>query len=650
MLIRIRRLAGSAVGAAFILLLSLSLLQTGQSFNFGSIFRPSPVVLEVGEEEQRWNSLNAMNRAANPIGISAESYANTDYGPLLTALALKDSWNGAAFSIPRSQAEDYESDLSQFSTVVSKALAPSVSLLTAQRFSVPDSATLLPAALREVPQAIINRTYDFDVIRLVSDISAVEAPSEEALAAYLAEHQGRFQRPPTWTIEALVLNDTDVAVGIEVTDDQVRQFYTENIALFQSPESWDYVRISFANQLEANLFQAQINQGSDVDTALASSLAQVSDFGPQTREAFDAETLNVLAELTTGDLTGPETAEDGTVTYNYLRAYSPEMTPILEDIFDEVAQALKQQTAEDQLQETATSLLRQVNQENLTLGFVAERAGYSLTTYEDLQTVQSAPEELASELLFDRLQNLTAPSERPTRLTLIEGKREILFQVTHYEESRDLTLDEGRDRITDDWQRDEAAKAVQEQADSLVAQLSAGTDVASLIAGLEASNLTRESFTDLSRLTLSLDETTDGNLISQLDQAARGRFSAVPIDPASGQILLLNPNLQSPFSLADGEVQQIDQGPDGQVLLVATLKSTEIDPDARPALVNVLADIGIDQTLPNSLQRAYLDNVAATRPATVDNDIIDERRLAERREAERRFQIEVQPQLGDQGG
>ena len=650
MLIRIRRLAGSAVGAAFILLLSLSLLQTGQSFNFGSIFRPSPVVLEVGEEEQRWNSLNAMNRAANPIGISAESYANTDYGPLLTALALKDSWNGAAFSIPRSQAEDYESDLSQFSAVVSKALAPSVSLLTAQRFGVPDSATLLPTALREVPQAIINRTYDFDVIRLVSDISAVEAPSEEALAAYLAEHQGRFQRPPTWTIEALVLNDTDVAVGIEVTDDQVRQFYTENIALFQSPESWDYVRISFANQLEANLFQAQINQGSDVDTALASSLAQVSDFGPQTREAFDAETLSALAELTTGDLTGPETAEDGTVTYNYLRAYSPEMTPILEDIFDEVAQALKQQTAEDQLQETATSLLRQVNQENLTLGFVAERAGYSLTTYEDLQTVQSAPEELDSELLFDRLQSLTAPSERPTRLTLIEGKREILFQVTQYEESRDLTLDEGRDRITDDWQRDEATKAVQEQANSLVAQLSAGTDVASLIAGLEASNLTQESFTDLSRLTLSLDETTDGNLISQLDQAARGRLGAVPIDPTSGQILLLNPNLQSPFSLADGEVQQIDQGPDGQVLLVANLKSTEIDPDARPALVNVLADVGIDQTLPNSLQRTYLDNVAATRPATVDNDIIDERRLAERREAERRFQIEVQPQLGDQGG
>ena len=45
MLIRIRRLAGSVIGAAFILLLALSMLQMGESINPLAAFQSSPVVL-----------------------------------------------------------------------------------------------------------------------------------------------------------------------------------------------------------------------------------------------------------------------------------------------------------------------------------------------------------------------------------------------------------------------------------------------------------------------------------------------------------------------------------------------------------------------------------------------------------------------------
>lgn len=649
MLIRIRRLAGSVVGAAFILLLSLSMLQTGQSFNFASIFRPSPVVAEVGEEVQRWNTLSPTNAGANINPISALPYIETGYGPLLTALALKDSWTGDDFSVPRIQLGAYQNSFYQAQVAanegtlntVAQTLAPSVSLLGAQQLNVSDPAILLPGILQDAPRAIVSRSYDFDVIRLVTDMGSIGDPSEDALVAYLAENQELFQRPPTWSLDAVVLNDTDVAAAIEVTEDQVRQFYSENASQFQTPESWDYVRISFANQIDANLFQAQVNEGSDVEAALATSPAQVLDLGPQPRAAFDAATLDALAGLSPGDLTGPETAEDGRVTYAYLRGYTAELNPALEDVFDEASQALKLQTAQEQLEDTAQGLLRQANQENLALSFVAEQAGYSLTSYEGLQSAQTAPEELASEALFSRLQRLTAPADRPSRLTLIDGKREVLFQVTAYEGARDLTLEEGRDRISAAWQLNEASNAVEAQAQALADQISAGSDVDAALAALDSNNFIRETLADISRLSLNLDDTVDAGLIAQLDQASRARLGAVAPDFASQQILLLNPDLQSPFTLADGDIQQINLGFEGQLLVVATLKSTELDPEVRPALVDTLADSSIGQILPSILLLTYLEDVSATRPASVDNDLIDERRLAER---------QAQALLGGHGG
>ena len=111
MLIRIRRLAGTAVGAVFILLLSLSMLQLGEAVNPVSLIQGSPVVIEVGDEKQRWNTLNTAEATSNLLfGLSAEDYIEQGYGPLTTALAVKDSWSQGDVGLSRTILGNLQSD------------------------------------------------------------------------------------------------------------------------------------------------------------------------------------------------------------------------------------------------------------------------------------------------------------------------------------------------------------------------------------------------------------------------------------------------------------------------------------------------------------------------------------------------------------
>ena len=647
MLIRIRRLAGTAVGAVFILLLSLSMLQMGEVANPLSFFRGSPMVIEVGEQEQRWDSFG-LNNAATTTVPSAAAYAPLGFGPLVTALALQDSWNGGHLTEPSQLNAELRARLARQDIYFTEAglktalgtlttphhLLGAVSLVTAE------PRDQLPGALAAQPAAQVTQAYDFDVIRFPVNLRAVATAEDSDLQAYLQENQRSFQRPPTWAIDALILDDSTLAERIEVTDDQVRQYYNSNLAQFTTPEAWEYLDITFLTALEARLFEGQVNQGLDVETALANSAARLTNEGLREADALATETLDLLKDARVGQLFEPVTADDGSVTYGYLRDYRAETVASLTDSREAARAALKLEQASAQLVETIQALQRQAHRDSLSLRQIAAQEGYEIQSFDGLQNAETAPAPLAHAGFFDRLSRVREVRDRPSRYTAVPGAQEMLYSITAYEEPRDLTLAEARDQVQISWQIDQARLANLEAVEAFTAALDAGSNtqrggretlkdlLADLLIDLDDPQVSQESYANVSRLSLHNDAEA-APLIKDLDRAALVRFGQVSPTQQAVNLLRVNPDLTSPFTLADGEYMVVDRRFE-RLLVIAKQVEPLSQETPRASLVATLADTSLAQLFNQALAKAYLDDVAARRPATVNSDVINAQTLAQR--------------------
>ena len=656
MLIRIRRLAGTAVGAVFILLLSLSMLQMGEVTNPLSFFRGSPMVIEVGEQEQRWDSFG-LNNAATTTVPSAAAYAPLGFGPLVTALALQDSWNGGHLTAPSQLNAELRARLARQDIYFTEAglktalgtLTTPHHLLRAVSLVTAEPRDQLPRALAAQPAAQVTQAYDFDVIRFPIDLRAVATAEDSDLQAYLQENQRFFQRPPTWAIDALILDDSTLAERIEVTDDQVRQYYNSNLAQFTTTEAWEYLDITFLTALEARLFEGQVNQGLDVETALANSAARLANEGLREADALATETLDLLKDARVGQLFEPVTADDGSVTYGYLRDYRAETVASLTDSREAARAALKLEQASAQLVETIQALQRQAHRDSLSLRQIAAQEGYEIQSFDGLQNAETAPAPLANAGFFDRLSRVREVRDRPSRYTPVPGAQEMLYSITAYEEPRDLTLAEARDQVQISWQIDQARLANLEAVEAFTAALDAGSNtqrggrgtlkdlladlLTDLLIDLDDPQVSQESYANVSRLSLHNDAEA-APLIKDLDRAALVRFGQVSPTQQAVSLLRVNPDLTSPFALADGEYMVVDRRFERLLVIAKRLEprsqETQSQETPRASLVATLADTSLAQLFNQALAKAYLDDVATRRPATVNSDVINAQTLAQR--------------------
>ena len=638
MLIRIRRLAGSVVGASFILLLAISLLGTGNAVNPMAFFRGSPVVIEVGDQTQRWNTLDPSNAAANAPGLVATDYSDLGYGPLLTAMAVNDSWDrgrlslspewiGAIQSVMQRQQVFATPDLLNDAV---ELVTPLIASTTALRLVTDDSALLLPKSLQSVPAAQTTQAYDFASIRISMDYQDLETATDEDLQAFIDENPDLFIRPNTWAIDALIVDVPTLANRIDVTDDEIRQFYADNPDTFSSEESWNLQTLTFLTELEANLFQSQLEQSDHIDSAISASTARISNDRFRPQNLLSEEELGLIETLVTGDLSGVREDEDGNQTYMYLKAYQPAEMPTLEEVKEQAADLLKFEKASTQLVDTIQALQRQARQEDLSLEEIAERNDYTLESYVDLQTVNTAPSPINVAALFERLEANQTVRSIPSRVSLIPGEMEMLFTITDFEGSRPQTFEEARDRADGLWLDEQALAKAEDRAADLATRWANEED---LILEIENANdpfIEVDRVADISRLTMDLDETALGRLIYDLDQTAQIRLIGRPRTARQLTLLAENPRLFSPFSLNNHDVLTVNL-PDGFQLLRATFATPAEDTEDAPPREELVASLIDDSAailLDQILLTAYLDDIAESRPATVNSDAIDAENLA----------------------
>ena len=661
MLVRIRRLAGSVVGGGFILLLALSMLQMGDGSNPLSYFRSSPTVVTVGDTTVNWDELAIAATASQTLyPYSSEVYADQPYGQLMTAMAAEDAWNGGAKGLTSSDLGRLQNLVAQRtgSTAAADQLAPRLAPVSAfygaLAGQIADASLTLPRTLRDAPANQVTQSFDFEILTLSVDFNGAETPDDSILEAHLADNSDRFERPATWGIEGVILTVDSLAETMEISEDQLRVYYNNNAADFDQPEAKEVITLTFGTALEGTLFTAQIAQGLTVDQALAASTSQQSNRGLRPTEALSAEEAAFISSSTVGDLSEPTVGEDGSSTYLYFAQSVEAVTASYEDARDEVEAALRLSLA----RENFTDEVDKAQVAFATdLEGLAAQWGTDVQSFEGLQSIQTAPAALQSQALFTNLNFQRIVTPDLSRSVLTSGQREMISRVTAYEDARTFTLEEARDRVLADWQRQQAVELAQAEADEAKAQLESGAaleDVALTFADADGEPASNELQSDISKLGIAQDAEGLGNtFIAQWDAAAAARYTGAVATFTQQSILALNQEVTSPFSMADGEVRIIDQGPSLIVIRAARLAKEEAEatevPDnetdaaliaeERASLISSLSDYNLGTISGIVRTTALFADVAEGREFSVNEDAISEQQsIAQQRLAAQQAQ------------
>ena len=586
MLVRIRRLAGSVVGGGFILLLALSMLQMGDGSNPLSYFRSSPTVVSVGDASVNWDELPLIATASQSLfPYSSEAYAEETYGSLLTTLAAEDAWNGGTKGLTTAGRQQLLSLVSArtgntaAADMLEDRLGPIAAFYGALSGQIEDQSLTLPRTLRSAPANQVTQAFDFEILTISIDFNNAETPEDSVLETYLADNADRFERPASWNIDAVILTADTLAQTLEISEDQLRVYYNNNADDFDITEAHEVITITFATALEGTLFTAQINQGLSVAEALAVSNTQTTGAGLRPVTALSAEETAFIAGAQPGAVSEPTIDENGGSSYLYYAQGVEAQSLSYEQARDQVEAALRQSLARDNFKD-------EVDKAQIAfatdLEGLADQWGASVQTFEGLQTVETAPTALQSQALFTNLNFQRLVSPDLSRSVLDVNQREMISRVTAYEDARTFTLEEARERVLADWQRQQAVDLAQSQADDAKAQLESGESleaVALAFANADGEAATTSTEQGISKLKIAREiETLGSTFLSQWDAAAAARFTGAVATFTQQSILALNEEVTSPFSMADGEVRIIDQGP--SLLIVRANRLAENAEDA----------------------------------------------------------------------
>ena len=164
----------------------------------------------------------------------------------------------------------------------------------------------------------------------------------------------------------------------------------------------------------------------------------------------------------------------------------------------------------------------------------------------------------------------------------------MLARVINYEAQRPFELDEARDQILADWQRDQAIERSQITAQEAKVLLESGADLSEVATDLGGEARTLDN---VSKLRIAQEiEALGSDLIAQIDAAAAARFTGNITSFSQQTILALNAEVTSPFSMKDGEVRIIDLGGNQQIIRARRLEMpADVDADADDELLITLA-------------------------------------------------------------
>ncbi|MHA7968922.1 peptidylprolyl isomerase [Rhizobium sp. CAU 1783] len=492
---------------------------------------------------------------AKALGVQSQVYAQLAAGAALDQLSQDMNLGLSKDRLAQLIADDpaFKSDNGQFDRQLFTARLRNAGLreddyieerskvaIRSQIVEATSDGFIAPKVLIDALKAYRNESRDINYLLLTNaNIDPIKAPDEAALKAWFETVKARYRAPEFRSFSYVKLEPKDIADKAAVTDEAIRADYEKHKKTYEIAGTRTIEQLTFETREMADAAAAELKSGTSFDQLVSDQGKTAGDvlLGDFTQDKLPDPALATAAFAVAkdGETTG---VIDGALGPVILRVTNikPGHTRSLEEVKEEIREALAENAAiediaavHDQFEDlraggsTLEDAATQLKLKPVTVK-AADRDGND----ENGVAVKDLPERAA--LIAEVFETDVGVEALPVN---IGSDGYIWLEVKDIVPEHDRTLDEVREKATDDWIAEQQKTALGVKAESLKKRLTDGESLETIAGEL---GIAVESKTGLRRQ--SDDAVLGPAAIVAAFSGPVGTVGSAPgADPAS-QILL----------------------------------------------------------------------------------------------------------------
>lgn len=330
--------------------------------------------------------------------------------------------------------------------------------------------------------AIQSQSRDFSLMRLSGDSVADQVDvTEEDVAQWYEDNKSQFMQPESVDVEYIVLSLEDVQDGIEVSEDEVRQRYDEMAEQLSKEERRSaHILIEEGDNAQERIetVQQRLEDGADFaelarefsDDPL--SAEQGGDLGYLMEGDLGGAFDEALFALQEGEVAGPVDGEYGTHFIKLLDTRKGD-APSFEEQAPEIRSALAQRQAGEEFSRQRTELA-DLAFSSEDLEYPAEQFDLEVQTRSDITREENeAPFDHAG-LVRQLFSDDVLEEGFNTELIDVSQTSAVVARVTDHQPEKPRPLAEVADQIRDRLERERTLERLRQEAEQLLTQLRDG--------------------------------------------------------------------------------------------------------------------------------------------------------------------------------
>lgn len=362
--------------------------------------------------------------------------------------------------------------------------------------SVTDSAfTTRTDAEQVVAVSMEERDFDYVVLPVQGLLDEVTV-SDSEVGQYYLDNQGQFQRPEQVAIEYIELKPELFAGNIDVSEQDVRAQYEQEVASFQAEirRHAAHILLEEGSGDKVAELQAKLDAGGDF-AELAKTYSddlgsrdEGGDLGFTSGDVFPEEFEEALASLEVGQVSGPVTTDSGTHFIKLLEVEDAE-APTFEERKAAITAQLRNAEAEREFV-GALGRLADLAYNADTLAGPAEELGVPLQTSELFGRQGGAGIAANDKVVAAAFAPEVREDGNTSDVLNLSENHSVVLRVTEHKPAGTYPLEEVKQQIVDRLKREKASEQLASRAQQLKEQLEAGGNFAELA---ETQELTLET-------------------------------------------------------------------------------------------------------------------------------------------------------------
>jgi peptidyl-prolyl cis-trans isomerase D len=332
-----------------------------------------------------------------------------------------------------------------------------------------------------------TRSIDF-VTLTAATAGEIAAPSSEVLEKYFEDRKITFRAPEYRKLVVLALTPDEIASAIEVSDDDAKKFYEQQIARFSTPERREVQQIVFPDEEAVKAALEKIKGGAWFENVATERGLSPTDInlGTVTKSAIvDPAIAEAAFGLEPGVVSEPVSGRFGKVLVRVNKVEPAKVTP-----FADIAADIKKAIAADRAKAEISKRRDKIEDElagGAKLEEAAQKAGTPVRIIDAVDRSGRGPDGNPVTALpqgVDILSNAFSTDIGVESDPVQANGGFVWYEVAGITPARDRTLAEVKDRVEARWREDQIGTRLKAKADEIVEKLKAGKSFEDAIAGM----------------------------------------------------------------------------------------------------------------------------------------------------------------------